>query len=81
MRTDVAKSRMCSGSGSGRMIRDSNQGGIVATLIVDQGDTIAEAIRSTLGVRSTALRWWVHQLQGEHCSVTPIAQALTPEAA
>jgi transposase len=49
-----------------------------ASLVVDQGYSMAEACRA-MGVGSTALRRWVLQLQGEHSGLTPKAQALTPE--
>ena len=49
-----------------------------ASLVVDQGYTMAEACRA-MGVGTTALRRWVQQLQGEHHGVTPRAPALTPE--
>ena len=49
-----------------------------ASLVVTQGYSISEACRA-MGVGETAIRRWVHQLQGEHSGVTPKAQALTPE--
>ncbi len=49
-----------------------------ASLVVDQGYSMAEACRA-MGVGSTALRRWVLQLQGEHNGLTPKAQALAPE--
>jgi transposase len=49
-----------------------------ASLVVDQGYSMAEACRA-MGVGSTALRRWVQQLQVEHNGLTPKAQALTPE--
>ena len=49
-----------------------------ASLVVDQGYSVAEACRA-MGVGVTVMRRWVHQLQGEHNGVTPKAQALTPD--
>ncbi len=49
-----------------------------ASLVVTQGYSISEACRA-MGVGETAIRRWVHQLQGEHSGATPKAQALTPE--
>ena len=49
-----------------------------ASLVVDQGYSMAEACRA-MGVGSTAMRLWVQQLQGEYNGVTPKAQALTPD--
>ncbi|ABA90069.1 DNA-binding protein of ISPca13 [Syntrophotalea carbinolica DSM 2380] len=49
-----------------------------ASLVVDQGYSIAEACRA-MGVGPTAMRRWVLQLQGEQGGLTPKAQALTPE--
>ena len=49
-----------------------------ASLVVDQGYSMAEACRA-MGVGSTALRRWVLQLQGELNGETPKARALTPE--
>ena len=49
-----------------------------ASLVVDQGYSMAEACRA-MGVGFTALRRWVLQLQGERNGETPKAPALTPE--
>ena len=49
-----------------------------ASLVADQGYSMAEACRA-MGVGSTALRRWVLQLQGERNGETPKAQALTSE--
>jgi transposase len=49
-----------------------------ASLVVDQGYSMAEACRA-MGVGSTALRRWVQQLQDENNGLTPKSQALTPE--
>lgn len=49
-----------------------------ASLVVDQGYSMADACRA-IGVGSTALRRWVQQLQEERNGVTPKAQALTAE--
>ncbi len=47
-------------------------------LVLDQGYSIAEAVKS-LGVGESALRRWVEQLEQERGGVTPKAKALTPE--
>ncbi len=47
-----------------------------ASLVVDQGYSMAEACRA-MGVGSTALRRWVLQLQGERNGVTPKPQRLS----
>ena len=49
-----------------------------AALVLDQGYSIAEAVKS-LGVGETALRRWVEQLEQERGGVTPKSKALTPE--
>ena len=49
-----------------------------ASLVLDQGYSVAEACRS-LDVGPTALRRWVHQLEGERGGLTPKTKALTPE--
>lgn len=49
-----------------------------ASLVVDQGYTIAQASMS-LGVGESALRRWVQQLTDEREGVTPKGNALTPE--
>ncbi|MBV2129708.1 IS3 family transposase [Arsukibacterium indicum] len=49
-----------------------------AGLVLDQGYSIAEAVKS-LGVGESALRRWVEQLEQERGGVTPKAKALTPE--
>lgn len=49
-----------------------------AGLVLDQGYSIAEAVKS-LGVGETALRRWVEQLEQERGGVTPKSKALTPE--
>ncbi|MCG9725706.1 IS3 family transposase [Vibrio brasiliensis] len=49
-----------------------------ASLVLDQGYSIAEAARS-LDVGDTALRRWVDQLKIERGGKTPIIKALTPE--
>lgn len=49
-----------------------------AGLVLDQGYSIAEAVKS-LGVGESALRRWVEQLEQERDGVTPKAKALTPE--
>jgi len=48
-----------------------------ASLVIDQGYTMAEACRA-MGVGPTAMRHWVLQLEGEHREITPKAKALTP---
>ncbi|WP_349343457.1 IS3 family transposase [Marinobacter sp. MMG032] len=49
-----------------------------ASLVLDQGYTIAQASMS-LGVVESALRRWVQQLTDEREGVTPKGKALTPE--
>lgn len=49
-----------------------------ATLVLDQGYTLAEASQS-LGLVDSALRRWVKQLQQERNGITPQSKALTPE--
>lgn len=49
-----------------------------ASLVLDQGYSIAEASRS-LDVGETILRRWVQQLQQEREGTTPASKALTPE--
>ncbi|WP_375140294.1 transposase [Pseudomonas plecoglossicida] len=49
-----------------------------ACLVLDQGNSHAEAARS-LGLVEPALRRWVNQLQQERGGVTPASKALTPE--
>ena len=49
-----------------------------ATLVLDQGYTIAEASRS-LDVGESALRRWVEQLRDERGGSTPKSRAMTPE--
>ncbi len=49
-----------------------------ASLVTDQGYTMAEACRA-MGVGPTAMRRWVLQLEGEHRGITPKAKALTPD--
>ena len=49
-----------------------------ASLVLDQGYSIAEAARS-LDVGDTALRRWVEQLKIERGGKTPTIKALTPE--
>lgn len=49
-----------------------------AGLVLDQGYTIADAVKS-LGVGESALRRWAEQLEQERGGVTPKAKALTPE--
>jgi len=49
-----------------------------ASLVLDQGYSIAEACRS-LDVGETALRRWVEQLRYEREGVTPKSKAMTPE--
>lgn len=49
-----------------------------ASLVLDQGYSVAEASRS-LDVGETALRRWVEQLKAERGGVTPKTKALTPE--
>ena len=49
-----------------------------ASLILDQGYTVSEAVKS-LGVGENVLRRWVRQLLEEREGVTPRGKALTPE--
>ncbi len=49
-----------------------------ASLVLDQGYRLAEAVKS-LGVDESVLRRWVEQLEQERGGVTPKAKALTPE--
>ncbi|WP_350359378.1 IS3 family transposase [Vreelandella sp. SM1641] len=49
-----------------------------ASLVLDQGYTIAQASTS-LGVGESALRRWVQQLTDEREGITPKGKALTPE--
>ncbi|WP_089153640.1 IS3 family transposase [Photobacterium proteolyticum] len=49
-----------------------------ASLVLDQGYSIAEAARS-LDIGETALRRWVDQLKIERGGITPTTKALTPE--
>lgn len=49
-----------------------------ASLVLDQGYTIAQASMS-LGVGETAIRRWVKQLSDERDGVTPKGKAVTPE--
>ncbi len=49
-----------------------------ASLVLDQGYSVAEACRS-LGIGTTALSRWAKQLQQERDGITPSAKALTPE--
>lgn len=49
-----------------------------ASLVLDQGYTVAEAARS-LDVSETVIRRWVKQLKNEREGVTPNSKALTPE--
>ncbi|WP_027854594.1 IS3 family transposase, partial [Marinobacterium litorale] len=49
-----------------------------ASLVLDQGYSIAEACRS-LGIGDTALRRWVDQLRAERDGETPASKAMTPE--
>ena len=49
-----------------------------ASLVLDQGYSVAEASRS-LEIGETALRRWLHQLEGERHGVTPTSKALTIE--
>lgn len=48
-----------------------------ASLVLDQGYSIPEAVRS-LDVGETALRRWVDQIRIERGSTTPTDKALTP---
>lgn len=49
-----------------------------ASLVVDQGYSMAEACRA-VDVGESALRRWVNQLRAERGGVTPTSKALTPE--
>ena len=49
-----------------------------ASLVLDQGYSIAEACRS-IDVIETVLRRWVKQLQDERSGITPASKAMTPE--
>ena len=49
-----------------------------ASLVLDQGYSIAEACRS-LGIGDTALRRWVDQLRAERDGETHASKAMTPE--
>jgi len=49
-----------------------------ASLVVDQGYSMAEASRA-VDVGESALRRWVNQLRTERDGVTPATKALTPE--
>lgn len=49
-----------------------------ASLVLDQGYTIAEACRS-LDVGETGLRRWVDQLRSERSGNTPKSKAMTAE--
>lgn len=49
-----------------------------ASLVVDQGYSMAEASRA-VDVGESALRRWVNQLRAEREGVTPTTKALTPE--
>lgn len=49
-----------------------------ASLVLDQGYSVAEACRS-LDIGETALRRWVEQLKAERGGVTPKSKALTRE--
>lgn len=49
-----------------------------ASLVVDQGYSMAEASRA-VDVGESALRRWVNQLRAERDGVTPTTKALTPE--
>lgn len=49
-----------------------------ASLVLDQGYSMAEASRA-VDVGETALRRWVYQLRAERDGVTPATKALTPE--
>lgn len=49
-----------------------------ASLVLDQGYSIAEACRS-LDVGETAMRRWVKQLREEREGVTPKSKAMTPD--
>lgn len=49
-----------------------------ASLVLDQGYSLAEAGRS-LDVGSNTLARWVRQLKQERSGITPTSKALTPE--
>lgn len=49
-----------------------------ASLVLDQGYSIAQASTS-MGVGESALRRWVQQLSDERQGVTPKGKAITPE--
>jgi transposase-like protein len=49
-----------------------------ASLALDQGYSVAEASPS-LEIGETALRRWLHQLEGERHGITPSSEALTIE--
>ena len=49
-----------------------------ASLVLDQGYSIAQACTS-MGVGESALRRWVQQLSDERQGVTPKGKAITPE--
>lgn len=49
-----------------------------ASLVVDQGYSLAEAGRA-VDVHENTLRKWVRQLEAERCGSTPKSKALTPE--
>jgi len=49
-----------------------------ASLVLDQGYSIAEASTS-MGVGESALRRWVQQLAEERQGITPKGKAMTPE--
>ena len=49
-----------------------------ASLVLDQGYSVAEACRS-LDVGKTALRRWVNPLRHEREGITPQGKAMTPE--
>lgn len=49
-----------------------------ASLVLDQGHSVAATCRS-LDVSETALRRWVDQLNAERGGTTPTSKALTPE--
>ena len=49
-----------------------------ACLVLDKGYPLQDACHS-LDISETALRRWVHQLEGERNGETPTSKALTPE--
>mgnify|MGYP005993485351 CR=1 FL=1 len=49
-----------------------------ASLVLDQGYSVAEASRS-LDIGSNTLSRWVKQLEQERSGITPSSKALTPE--